>query len=891
MSGRSLFLISLVLLLALGSGARSAEPNLVGHWKFDEGAGTVAADSSGKKHDGTVVSAIWTTGKLAGALDFGGVGHVELPCEVLSTVSNEITVTLWQYCGEDAWGVRSAAIWQYAYDGASTEMYIYLPSEKYNVIWKAAQVDSIEKGVAKSEVIGDWFHWAFTKNTATGEMKIYRNGLPWHSGSGKTTPIPGADCSHLWIGKRPILLRYPYYGLIDDFRIYDRELRESEIVRVCGYYEGAYDPNPPSGVVVPPDTVLSWSPGMNATSHDVYLGTDFEDVNDADNSLPVGTSVYKGNLPADSNTYDPEGLEAGKTYYWRIDAVDDLKTLKGEIWSFAVCPATAEDPSPITGAENVPIYAVLSWSPGAYADRHDVYFGVDYEGVSDANTSSTGIYQGQWNLDVNSYGEANTPGEPDSRIWYTWKDGLGWENPYQQLGNGTGAIIGNDDSPFVETNIIHGGEQSMPYTYDNSGTGGKAHYSEAERTFDPTQDWTVSGIKALVLYFHGSVDNDTNEQMYVKLEDGDNPSHSKKVLYDGDANDLRGEAWYEWNIDLRDFTGVDLSNVRKFSIGFGDGVAPAGSGTGKVYFDDIRVYRSKCVLKYSPGSDITDDCVVDFVDFMVLANDWLERDKTSTAVAPNPAGLVGWYKFDETSGSTATDYSGKDYHGTVSGGAWVAGKVGGALDFGGVSHVELPTGVLSTVSNEITVALWQNCSETAWGLRSVAIWEYAYEGTTTEMYIYLPDQTNTVKWKAAQADSIDKVVTQDEVVGDWTHWAFTKNATTGEMKIYQNALLWHSGTGKTDPIPGADCSHLFIGRRPILLTYPYHGIMDDFRVYDYELSQAEILTAAGLGDLYFPLTSRANLYDEEPKNFKSINVRDLAVLAEDWLEQRLWPPQ
>jgi hypothetical protein len=68
-------------------------------------------------------------------------------------------------------------------------------------------------------------------------------------------------------------------------------------------------------------------------------------------------------------------------------------------------------------------------------------------------------------------------------------------------------------------------------------------------------------------------------------------------------------------------------------------------------------------------------------------------------------------------------------------------------------------------------------------------------------------------------------------------------------------------------------------------------MMDDFWIYDYELSQAEILTAAGLGDLYFPLTSRANLYDEEPKKFKSINVRDLAVLAEDWLEQRLWPPQ
>jgi len=204
-------------------------------------------------------------------------------------------------------------------------------------------------------------------------------------------------------------------------------------------------------------------------------------------------------------------------------------------------------------------------------------------------------------------------------------------------------------------------------------------------------------------------------------------------------------------------------------------------------------------------------------------------------------GLVAYYTFDEGGGDVAQDYSGNGYDGTVVDAAWASGKIDGALDFGGVGHVELPTGVLSTVSNEITVALWQNCSETAWGVRSVAIWEYAYEGTTTEMYIYLPDKSNKVVWKAAQADSINNVVTQDEVVGDWTHWAFTKNATTGEMKIYQNGLLWHSDTGKTDPIPGADCSHLFIGRRPILLTYPYYGLMDDFRIYDHELTQAEIM--------------------------------------------------
>jgi len=134
---------------------------------------------------------------------------------------------------------------------------------------------------------------------------------------------------------------------------------------------------------------------------------------------------------------------------------------------------------------------------------------------------------------------------------------------------------------------------------------------------------------------------------------------------------------------------------------------------------------------------------------------------------------------------------------------------------------------------------------------------------------------------------------QDEVVGDWSHWVFTKNAATGEMKIYQNGLLWHSDAGKTTPIPGADCSHLWLGKRPIVTenTYPFYGMMDEFRIYDYELSEAEVLSLAGVSGLYFPLTSEANLYDEEPQNSKSINFNDLAVLAEDWLETRLWPPR
>ncbi|MGV2388240.1 MAG UNVERIFIED_CONTAM: LamG domain-containing protein [Microcystis novacekii LVE1205-3] len=36
--------------------------------------------------------------------------------------------------------------------------------------------------------------------------------------------------------------------------------------------------------------------------------------------------------------------------------------------------------------------------------------------------------------------------------------------------------------------------------------------------------------------------------------------------------------------------------------------------------------------------------------------------------------------------------------------------------------------------------------------------------------------------------------------GKWNHWAFTKDVTKGEMKIYLNGVLWHNEEGKTQPI-------------------------------------------------------------------------------------------
>ena len=92
------------------------------------------------------------------------------------------------------------------------------------------------------------------------------------------------------------------------------------------------------------------------------------------------------------------------------------------------------------------------------------------------------------------------------------------------------------------------------------------------------------------------------------------------------------------------------------------------------------------------------------------------------------AALVGHWEFDETSGDIAYDSSGNNYDGTVStGAAWVIDpERGNVLDFAGAGHVTLPPAVLSTVSSELTIAFWQNCSASAWGIRNPVIYGYIF---------------------------------------------------------------------------------------------------------------------------------------------------------------------
>jgi hypothetical protein len=129
-------------------------------------------------------------------------------------------------------------------------------------------------------------------------------------------------------------------------------------------------------------------------------------------------------------------------------------------------------------------------------------------------------------------------------------------------------------------------------------------------------DLTEGGAKALSVWFRGDEGN-VAEFMYAAVSAG---GQSAIVLYDGDADDLANPDWQEWNIDMRDFGGVE-DVAEEIALGV---LGLDGSAAGDVMnFDDIRVYTGRCMPDLrKPQADINNDCRVNMADAELIVAMW-----------------------------------------------------------------------------------------------------------------------------------------------------------------------------------------------------------------------------------------------------------------------------
>jgi arabinan endo-1,5-alpha-L-arabinosidase len=388
------YLTSLVLLLGTSQvdSANGLDPNLVGWWKLDEGSGTIAYDSSGNELNGTINGdPTWDSGSPYGKsafLLFDGQGdlvdinHASNPVLELPLYS----IALWFRV--DPGATRSVVFSGYIYSGTEgTDAGVTLELREEGVLiyyhrhpFGGSNRERIYTTLSYDD--GFWHHAAMVRESDRS-MSLYIDGIRVGSNTDVTSAFD--------VPIRIVLGSYDHFGYsrcwngaIDDVRVYNRALSQSEIEKLM-IYEKASNPAPTNGSIVDQvEVALQWGQGAYASLHDVYFSDNRADVNNAVSADPIGPGeVYKARQPDIS--YTLTGLDRGRTYYWRIDEVDDVNIWRGDIWSFTVRSLTAFNPSPPDGAQNEDLYVDLTWSAGVGAKLHYVYFGTDWEAVNEAD--------------------------------------------------------------------------------------------------------------------------------------------------------------------------------------------------------------------------------------------------------------------------------------------------------------------------------------------------------------------------------------------------------------------------------------------------------------------------------------------------------------------------
>jgi len=337
-------LVFLVSTLVGQSYAQVDPDTILGVWLLDDGSGDIAADTSGNGYDGTLAGPPdWVGGRFGSALAFSGSGTY-VDCGNPDAFNVDIfSVSFWcNFPSTQGWnhmisrgshvtsGVPGSVNWGVMmYDAQETILY-----ETFN--------DTGWVGLSTAAAAGEWHHVVATLDTTA--MQLYLDGELAGTASGGTL----LDESRVFaIGARSdaggpasgfigTLDEVAYFNAIispeDVQRIMDKGLAE-----VVGGPPVAANPVPANGQTdVPRDSVLSWTPGRLAATHNVYF---------SDNSNDV-TTAAPGALIADGTTETsvlPGRLAFETTYYWRVDEVNsapDYAVFEGPVWSFTVEPFT-----------------------------------------------------------------------------------------------------------------------------------------------------------------------------------------------------------------------------------------------------------------------------------------------------------------------------------------------------------------------------------------------------------------------------------------------------------------------------------------------------------------------------------------------------------------------
>jgi len=597
MTRLTIICISFITVSLMFAGQSYAEIDLdtvLGVWLLDEGTGDITADASGNGNNGTLGGGpTWINGVYGKALDFSGTssyvdcGNAEaLNVEVFSVSfwCNIPNTQSWNHIisrGEHHGGGNPGAVnWGVMmYDAQETILY-----EVYN--------DTVKPSLSANTTTGEWHHVVITHDEAT--MQLYHDGQ-----------LAGATPAGIMLDENlPFIIGAQsraggpsdyFDGSIDDVGYFNTVLAPEDIeeimnIGLAGIFSGitvALNPQPADGALYENTWVtLGWQPSNFAVSHDVYLGDNHDDVNEAtrDSELFRGNqdlSFYVVGFPGYAY---PDGLVPGTTYYWRIDEVNDTdpnSPWKGDVWSFSIPPKTAYAPNPAESAEFVDLNAKLTWTAGYGAILHYIVLGEDFDEVNNAAmgvpNGTTTYNPGQLKLAKTYYwrvDEFNGTEKHKGNVWsFTTlgavsgpnpTDGAVGVNPSAVLGWDAGAVAASHEVYFgTNADTVKNATKTSP-EYKGPKALGEESYDPGKLALDTTYYWRIEEVNGVNpdSPWAGNVWSFTTSDFFV-IDDFED--------YDAGENQI----WFSWHDGL----GYGTPGTADYFAGNGTGAAVGDENT------------------------------------------------------------------------------------------------------------------------------------------------------------------------------------------------------------------------------------------------------------------------------------------------------------------------
>ncbi|MBM4050802.1 MAG: LamG domain-containing protein, partial [Planctomycetes bacterium] len=224
----TLIVFFLAVCPALAQQPAIGQKGLLAHWKFDEGQGDMAADSSGNGFDGDLYAAEWVRGPFGTALRFNGEdAYVQVPEIAALNGSDELTVEAWVFWeGTGRYpNILTGGRW------SPGGFLIFVSDDTCSFRMGRPGASATQPGSGWTEtstklvspiVLGRWYHLAATFKRP--KIQTYVNGEPVGSAN---WDYPVGHAGDLIVGK---WARKPCHnGLIDEVKLYKRELSHDEV--------------------------------------------------------------------------------------------------------------------------------------------------------------------------------------------------------------------------------------------------------------------------------------------------------------------------------------------------------------------------------------------------------------------------------------------------------------------------------------------------------------------------------------------------------------------------------------------------------------------------------------------------------------------------------------